>query len=243
MIKEKAYAKINIYLKVLGKRNDGYHDLETLMVPINIYDELEFYDYDYDIIESSINIKDNIMFKAIKYLKETYNIKKCVKIVLDKNIPLCGGLGGGSTDLCATLRGLNKLWNLNLKIDELATIALKFGSDTLFCMYNKPALIRGRGDILEFVSYPKKDIYVFNPRFEALTKDVFALYKETDIGENELEMALIRLYPDIYEFKMYYENQGIKLHLTGRGSSYYSFDTKEFSSNNNYLELKTETLE
>ena len=63
MIKEKAYAKINIYLKVLGKRSDGYHDLETLMVPINIYDELEFIDYDYDIIESSINIKDNIIKK------------------------------------------------------------------------------------------------------------------------------------------------------------------------------------
>ena len=243
MIKEKAYAKINIYLKVLGKRADGYHDLETLMVPINIYDELEFVDYDYDIIESSINIKDNIMFKAIKYLKETYNIKKCVKITLDKNIPLCGGLGGGSADLCATLRGLNKLWNLNLTINQLADIALKFGSDTLFCMFNKPAIVRGRGDIIEFVSYPKKDIYVFKPRFEALTKDVFKLYRETDIGENELEMALIRLYPDIYEFKMYYESQGLKLHLTGSGSSYYSFDMKEFNSNYNNLELKTETLE
>ena len=230
MIKEKAYAKINIYLKVLGKRKDGYHDLETLMVPINI-------------IESSINIKDNIMFKAIKYLKETYNIKKCVKIVLDKNIPLCGGLGGGSADLCATLRGLNQLWNLNLNINELADIALKFGSDTLFCMFNKPAIVRGRGDIIEFVSYPKKDVYLFKPRFEALTKDVFALYKETDIGENELEMALIRLYPDIYEFKMYYESQGLKLHLSGSGSTYFSFDMKDFNSNCNYLEIKTETLE
>jgi len=243
MIKEKAYAKINIYLKVLGKRPDGYHDLDTLVVPINIYDELEFYDYDYDIIESSINIKDNIMFKAIHYLKETYNINKCVKIILNKNIPLCGGLGGGSADLCATLRGLNKLWNLNLKIEELATIALKFGSDTLFCMYNKPAIIRGRGDILEFASFPKKDVYIFNPRIEALTKDVFMEYKETDIGENELEMALLRLFPDIYDFKMHYESQGLKLHLSGSGSSYFSFDMKDFSSNNNYLEIKTETIE
>ncbi len=243
MIKEKAYAKINIYLKVLGKRADGYHDLDTLVVPINIYDELEFYDYGYDIIESSINIKDNIMFKAIHYLKEKYNINKCVKIILNKNIPLCGGLGGGSADLCATLRGLNKLWNLNLKIEELATIALKFGSDTLFCMYNKPAILRGRGDILEFASFPKKDVYIFNPRIEALTKDVFMEYKETDIGENELEMALLRLFPDIYDFKMHYESQGLKLHLSGSGSSYFSFDMKDFNSNNNYLEIKTETIE
>ena len=243
MIKEKAYAKINIYLRVIGKRTDGYHDLESLVVPINLYDELEFYDYDVDIIESSINIKNNIMFKAIHYLKDKYNIKKCVKIVLNKNIPLCGGLGGGSADLCATLKGLNKLWNLNLKIDELATIALMFGSDTLFCMYNKPAILRGRGDILEFVSYPKKDVYIFNPRIESLTKDVFDNYRTTDIGENELEMALLRLNPDIYDFKKYYEVQGLKLHLSGSGSSYFSFDMKDFSSNNNYLEIKTETIE
>ena len=243
MIKEKAYAKINIYLKVLGKRTDGYHNLESLVVPINLYDELEFYDYDYDIIESNVNIKNNIMFKAIHYLKDKYNIKKCVKIVLNKNIPLCGGLGGGSADLCATLRGLNKLWDLNLKIDELATIALMFGSDTLFCMYNKPAILKGRGDILEFVSYPKKDVYIFNPRIESLTKEVFDEYKETDTGENELEMALLRLNPDIYDFKKYYEVQGLSLHLSGSGSSYFSFDMKDFNSNNNYLEIKTETIE
>ncbi len=243
MVKEFAYAKINVYLKVLGKRNDGYHNLDTLVVPINIYDELEFYDSDIDIIEANRNIKDNIMFKAIHYLKEKYNIKKCVKIILNKNIPLSGGLGGGSADLSATLRGLNKLWNLGLTIEELAEISIKFGSDTLFCMYNKPAILRGRGEVIEFVSYPKKDIYIFNPRIEALTKDVFMEYKNTDIGENELEMALLRLYPDIYDFKMHYENQGLKLHLSGSGSSYFSFDMKEFNSNNNYLEIKTETLE
>lgn len=243
MITEKAYAKINIYLKILGTRLDGYHDLESLVVPINIYDELEFYDYTYDIIESDINIKNNIMFKAIHYLKEKYNITKCVKIVLHKNIPLSGGLGGGSADLSATLRGLNRLWDLNLSINELADIALMFGSDTLFTMYNKPGIIRGRGDILEFVSYPKRDVLLFNPRIEALTKDVFNNYLETDIGENELEMALLRLYPDIYDFKKYYENQGMKLHLSGSGSTYYSFDVKDFISNNNYLEIKTEILE
>lgn len=243
MISEKAYAKINIYLKVLGKRPDGYHDIESLVVPINVYDELEFYDCDYDIIESNVNIKNNIMFKAIRYLKETYNINKCVKIILNKKIPLCGGLGGGSADLSATLRGLNRLWNLNLTIEQLATIAIMFGSDTLFTMYNKPAILRGRGEIIDFVCYPKKEILLFNPRIEALTKDVFDNYKESDIGENELEMALLRLFPDIYDFKKYYEMQGLKLHLSGSGSTYFSLDIKDYSSNNNYLEIKTETIE
>lgn len=242
MIKEKAYAKINIYLKVLGKRNDGYHNLESLMVPIDLFDELEFMDSSKDEIISNIDIKDNIMFRAINYLKEKYNIKKYVKIILNKNIPLSSGLAGGSADLSATLRGLNRLWNLNLSIDELGKISLLFGSDTLFCMYNKPAIIKGRGEVIEFVDYAPKNVLLFNPKIEVKTKDVFSNYKESDKGENELEMALLRLYPSIKCFKEYYEKQGLNLHLSGSGSTYFSFDKKEFKSNKNYIEIKTKTM-
>ncbi|MBP5444741.1 MAG: 4-(cytidine 5'-diphospho)-2-C-methyl-D-erythritol kinase [Acholeplasmatales bacterium] len=242
MIKEIAYAKINIYLKVLGKRNDGYHNLESLMVPIDLFDELEFMDSSKDEIISNIDIKDNIMFKAINYLKEKYNIKKYVKIILNKNIPLSSGLAGGSADLSATLRGLNRLWNLNLSIDELGKISLLFGSDTLFCMYNKPAIIKGRGEVIEFVDYAPRNVLLFNPKIEVKTKDVFSNYKESDEGENELEMALLRLYPSIKDFKEYYEKQGLNLHLSGSGSTYFSFDKKEFKSNKNYIEIKTKTM-
>ena len=242
MIKLKAYAKINIYLKVLGKRNDGYHNLESLMVPIDLYDELEFIDNDKDIIESNIDIENNIMYKAIKYMKETYKINRCVKIKLNKNIPLSSGLGGGSSDLSTTLKGLNLLWNLNLSDEELGEISLLFGSDTLFFIYNKPAIIKGRGEVLEFVEFMPKDILLFNPKIKVSTKDVFSEYKESDNGNNDLEMALLRLYPKINDFKKYYENQGLELSLSGSGSTYFSFNNTNFISNDNYLEIKTKTI-
>lgn len=242
MIKLKAYAKINIYLKVLGKRADGYHDLESLMVPIDLYDELEFIDSDKDIIESNVDIENNIMYKAIKYMKETYKINRCVKIKLNKNIPLSSGLGGGSSDLSTTLKGLNMLWDLNLSDEELGEISLLFGSDTLFFIYNKPAIIRGRGEVLDFTEFKSKDITLFNPRIKVSTKDVFNEYKESDKGDNDLEMALLRLYPVINDFKKYYQNQGIELSLSGSGSTYFSFSDKDFTSNDNYLEIKTKTL-
>jgi len=242
MIKLKAYAKINIYLKVLGKRNDGYHNLESLMVPIDLYDELEFIDNDKDIIESNIDIENNIMYKAIKYMKETYKINRCVKIKLNKNIPLSSGLGGGSSDLSTTLKGLNLLWNLNLSDEELGEISLLFGSDTLFFIYNKPAIIRGRGEVLEFIDFKEKDVLILNPKIKVSTKDVFNEYRQSDNGNNDLEMALLRLYPNIKEFKKYYENQGLELNLSGSGSTYFSFNNDDFVSNNDYLEIKTNTI-
>ena len=243
MIKLKAYAKINIYLKVLGTRTDGYHDLESLMVPIDLYDELEFIDSDKDIIESNVDIENNIMYKAIKYMKETYKINRCVKIKLNKNIPLSSGLGGGSSDLSTTLRGLNMLWNLELSEKELGDISLLFGSDTLFFIYNKPAIIRGRGDIIEFVEFKSKNVLILNPRIKVSTKDVFNEYRDTDNGNNDLEMALLRLNPKIKEFKKYYQNQGLELSLSGSGSTYFSFSNNDFISNSNYLEIKTKTIE
>ena len=243
MIKLKAYAKINIYLKVLGTRKDGYHDLESLMVPIDLYDELEFSDSDKDIIESNVDIENNIMYKAIKYMKETYKINRCVKIKLNKNIPLSSGMGGGSSDLSTTLKGLNMLWNLNLSDKELGEISLLFGSDTLFFIYNKPAIIKGRGELIEFIDFKSKDVLILNPRIKVSTKEVFSEYKETDKGNNDLEMALLRLNPSIKEFKNYYLNQGLELSLSGSGSTYFSFSNNDFVSNSNYLEIKTKTIE
>ena len=243
MIKLKAYAKINIYLKVLGKRNDGYHNLESLMVPINLYDELEFIDSDKDIIESNIDIENNIMYKAIKFIKEKYKINRCVKIKLNKNIPMSSGLGGGSSDLSTTLKGLNLLWDLNLNDEELGNISLLFGSDTLFFIYNKPAIIRGRGELIEFVKYSEKEVLILNPKIKVSTKDVFMEYNESDKGTNELEMALLRLYPNIKDFKSYYEKQGLELNLSGSGSTYFSFSNTKYISNDKYIEIKTKTIE
>lgn len=245
MIRELAYAKINVYLHVVGKRDDGYHDLDSLMVPISLADELEFYDDKEDSIELFPSIKDNIIEKAVKYMKEKFNIDKCVRIKLIKKIPIGAGLGGGSADLSATLRGLNRLWNLGLTLDEIGKIALEFGSDTLFTTYNTPAIIKGRGEKIEFSGYTSKRILLVNPGINVSTKEVFKEYKGEKSLTNDLEEALIRLYPEIKEFKEYYTNQGIDLKLSGSGSSYFAVIDDDFRYNpsTKYHEYILQTLE
>lgn len=218
---EKAYAKVNLYLHVLGKREDGFHNLDTLMVPIDLYDELYFYDCDEIIVDSEI--KDNIVLRVADYLYEKYKPNKKVRIVIKKRIPVGAGLAGGSADCSAALRGLNIFWKLNLSIEELAQISLLFGSDTLFCMYNKPAIIRGRGEHIKFFDVDDATLLLVNPKINVSTKEVFRLYLETDKGENDLEMALLRLYPELNKMKEEYLKEGLVLHLSGSGSTYFAY--------------------
>lgn len=245
MVRELAYAKINIYLHVLGKRNDGYHNLESLMVPISLYDELEFFDSDETIVNMNVDIKDNIIYKAIDYMKEKFNINKNVKINVTKKIPISSGLGGGSADLSATLRGLNRLWNLGLTLDEIGKIAILFGSDTLFQVYNTPAIIKGRGEIIEFTGYTSKKILLVNPKIEISTSTIFKEYRNEKNKYNDLEDTLLRLYPEINDFKDYYLKQGIDLRLSGSGATYYAIvdDNFRYNPNLNYYEVLCQTLE
>lgn len=183
MIKEKAYAKINLTLNVLNKREDGYHNLKSVMVAIDLYDELEFIHSDEYIINS--DIEDNIITKVFNIMKSKYNIGN-VKINLTKNIPTQAGLAGGSADATATIRGLNKLFNLNLSIQEQEQIANMVGSDTLFTLHNKPALITSRGDEIEFIN-PNYKFYILliKPNFGISTKEAFSNIKSFDIKHND----------------------------------------------------------
>jgi len=158
MIKEIAYAKVNLGLEVLRKREDGYHDLAMVMSGISLFDELVF-----EIIEDNeviidckemehIPLKNNLIYKAAFYLKDKFNINKGVKVIVKKQIPEQAGLGGGSADAAATLRGLNRLFNLNLSLDELAKYAIEIGSDVPFCIYNKLAIVTGRGENIKFLN-------------------------------------------------------------------------------------------
>lgn len=174
MIKEIAYAKINLLLDVVKKRDDGYHDLKMIMIPIMLNDELFFEESNEIEVISNVDIKNNSIHKTINIMKEKYKITKGVKVRLIKNIPIGAGLGGGSADIAATIRGLNVLWNLNLKNNELEEIALSLGSDTLFCLHNKAAYVFGRGEHLLFIDTPPiKDIYLFPSFISVSTKEVF----------------------------------------------------------------------
>ncbi len=178
MIKENAHAKINLALDVVKKREDGYHELQMIMIPIDLFDSLEFENSDEIVLESSIEIENNMVLKAAQLMKLRFNVERGAKITLEKRIPIGAGLGGGSADVAATLRGLNWLWELNLELEDLEVLALELGSDTLFCLHDKPALVYGRGENLLFVDTPKIDaIYLVISNVNVSTANVFKHHK------------------------------------------------------------------
>ena len=138
MIYEKAYAKINLSLEVLNTREDGYHGVNTIMVPISLYDELSFFESDDVMYRSNIDIEDDIVLKALKLFYDKYQIKKGVGIILEKHIPLASGMAGGSADAAACLRGLNRFFDINAPLKDLEELANKLGSDVSYCLYQQP---------------------------------------------------------------------------------------------------------
>lgn len=150
----KAPAKINLSLDVLYKREDGFHELEMVMTTVDLADRvgLELIKDNRIIIQSQTRFvpddERNLAYKAAKLLKDKFNINTGVSISIEKHIPVAAGLAGGSSDAAAVLRGMNKLWNLGLSIDELAKIGAEIGSDVSFCVYGGTALAKGRGEII-----------------------------------------------------------------------------------------------
>lgn len=173
---EKAYGKVNLTLEITGLK-DGYHLLESIMVPINIYDTLTFELSDKDEVISNVYIKDNNVYKAVRLFKETFNIQQHIKITISKQIPIGSGLGGSSADISATLRGLNRFLNVNAPIAKLEALANKLGSDTLFCLYNTRAFVYGRGDKLkQYPSSKKLSFLLIIPNTQIMTKELFNVY-------------------------------------------------------------------
>jgi len=174
MIKEIAYAKINLTLDVVGKRPDGYHELKMIMIPISLHDVLTFEKADDVTLESNVYIENNAILKTALIMKDQFHVSAGVHIELTKNIPIGGGLAGGSADIAATIRGLNQLWELNLSLPDLEDLALSLGSDTLFCLHNKPAYVHGRGENLLFIQTPPiESIYLYPSSIGVSTKVVF----------------------------------------------------------------------
>lgn len=200
MVKEKAYAKVNLFLNVIQKRGDGYHDLEMVMASIDLFDVLSFQPIKQGIdVQTTTpitpNITDNIVYKVAKHLQKTYNIQKGVQINITKNIPIAAGLAGGSADAAATLRGLNKLWKLHLSTEELAEIGLQFGSDIPFCVYNKLCIAKGRGEELVFLDNKLNiPILLVNPNIPLSTKEVFGNVKPESLHEHKINGMTMGIY-------------------------------------------------
>jgi 4-diphosphocytidyl-2-C-methyl-D-erythritol kinase len=193
MIKEKAYAKINLFLNVINKRFDGFHDLEMVMASINLFDVLSFFPRKDNIINVKTEvpitdkIEDNLVYKIANFIQTEFNMETGVDIIIEKQIPIAAGLAGGSADAAATLRGLNKMWKLGLSLEQLAELGLQFGSDIPFCVHNKLCIAKGRGEQLVFLdtklNFP---ILLVNPNIQISTKEVFGRLQEDDIKDHKM---------------------------------------------------------
>jgi 4-diphosphocytidyl-2-C-methyl-D-erythritol kinase len=175
-----APAKVNLFLEVLGKRPDGYHELETLMVTVSLYDTLVFRDDLAGVIRlqsSRAELStgpDNLIVRAATLLRERAGCKRGCQVRLVKRIPMAAGLAGGSTDAAATLVALNRLWRLDLKHDELAVLAGTLGSDIPFFFSGPAAWCTGRGEkVASAETGTKLDLVLLCPAFGMPTAQVY----------------------------------------------------------------------
>lgn len=152
----RAFAKLNLYLKVLNKRKDNYHNLITIFERISLSDRISIKERADSQIKISSNFKEicppnaNLVFQAAEFLRKDLKINKGIDIHIEKRIPLASGLGGGSSDAAATLLGLNKLWNLGLDLDKLLKYACRLGADVSFFLYDTSfAIGRKKGEQIQ----------------------------------------------------------------------------------------------
>lgn len=179
MIKKvNSYAKINLCLKVIKKTKSGYHKLEMITQLIDLCDLISFFESEEIIVEMNKQIclmEENLCYKVAKYLRDTYKVKKGIKIYIEKNIPNCAGLGGGSSNAAEVIRFLNDYWNLNLSKKEMKKIGFMFGCDIPYFIEAKPSVVRGFGEKIRPIDIKNTpgDIVLLVPSFSLSTKDVY----------------------------------------------------------------------
>ena len=189
-----ARAKVNLFLRVLGRRPDGYHDLESLIVPISLADRLRVHAFaggSFRTLSLSLDVsgdpalmsrvpvdETNLVLRAARALAEAGDVRGFAEFVLDKRVPVASGLGGGSADAAAALRALNDLWSLGFAPDRLLEIAATVGSDVPALLLGGPVLARGRGDRVEPAPVAFLDLAVVPFSFGVSTAQAFAWWDE-----------------------------------------------------------------
>jgi len=245
--------KINLGLNILQKREDGFHDLETIFFPVGLCDALEIL-HAQNKTQLTIsglsagNTEDNLCLKAFYLLKKDYPQLPEVNIHLLKAIPLGAGLGGGSADAAFTLQLLNKKFKLNIPDKKMCVYALQLGSDCPFFLFNKPCLATGSGELLENVniSLSGYKILLINPAIHISTAEAFSKIKpaipakkikeiilqpvESWRGElsNDFENYIFEKYPQVKKIKEeLYENGALYAAMSGSGSTVFGIFNKD----------------
>lgn len=269
MLYEKAPAKINLTLDVLHKRDDGFHEVEMIMTTVDLADRVWLRPTTDGKIIIKVserfvpNDRKNLAYQAADLLKRKFAIHEGVEITLDKRIPVAAGLAGGSSDAAATLRGLNRLWNLGLSADELAEIGAKIGSDVSFCVHGGTALAKGRGEKIEHLPAPPNCwVILAKPAISVSTADI---YRNLDVGSvqhpdtagmlealqtgdyekmckslgNVLEPITMNIHPQVIDLKEKMERFGADAVLmSGSGPTVFGFVRQEARVSRIYNGLK-----
>lgn len=207
IMKAKSYAKINLSLDVLSRREDGYHNIETIMQKVELHDVLDFQKADsgfelYADDESLSCGEDNLIYKAWKALCEYTGRELPVRINLTKNIPIAAGLAGGTGNGAVTLKALNKMYNLNLSSEELMKMSVKLGADFPYMIMGGTAIAEGIGEELKKTyDFSGVKVLIVNPGYGISTKEV---YESLKLGEKKIktdEIANMLKYKDVSKLK------------------------------------------
>ena len=254
----KSNAKINLGLKIINKRSDGFHNIESIFIEIDFHDIISLSPsnkFQLSCNHPSIPTDQrNTIYKIYHQLQKKYSFKNQYKIKLIKNIPIGSGLGGGSSNAACVLKTLNKIENLNLSQKELLNIAQSIGSDVPFFLDGKVQFVQGRGEILNKITYSelkKMFIILIMPSFkistpwaynkikkylhEPIDSDKFpGLNSNVDwqFFKNDFEEVVNAAYPEIFEIKEFlYNNGALYSGLSGSGSTMFGiYNDKELLS-------------
>ncbi|MGY4691890.1 4-(cytidine 5'-diphospho)-2-C-methyl-D-erythritol kinase [Salibacterium sp. K-3] len=201
----KAPAKINLSLDVLGKREDGYHEVKMVMTQVDLSDRLDLEWRKDGVIKVEMSEgflpadSRNLAYQAAALLKERFDIKMGVSIYIYKNIPVAAGLAGGSSDAAAALRGLNEIWGLGLSLEELAALGSALGSDVPFCVYGGTALATGRGECIEMIPDPPSCwVVLAKPPIGVSTGEIYKQMRTADFGSTSSETMTAALHDFSY---------------------------------------------
>lgn len=269
----KAYAKINLGLDVVRRLENGYHEVKMVMQTVGIYDVLDFKRIQNGIVittdsgELPTN-EDNLVYKAAKLMMEQYHISEGVEIHLEKNIPIAAGMAGGSTDAAATLKGMNRLFDLGCTLKDLMELGVKIGADVPYCVMGGTALAEGIGEKLTPLA-PAPDCYVLvaKPDINVSTKYVYEhldaqeIIKHPDIDgmveaiaeeslqgildrmENVLETVTVSAYPVIQTIKDRMKELGaINSLMSGSGPTVFGIFVEKDMARRAYDKLEEEQL-
>jgi len=269
----KAYAKINLGLDVVRRLENGYHEVKMVMQTVGIYDVLDFQRTAGGIVittdsgELPTN-EDNLIYKAAKLMIEKYHITEGVKIHLEKHIPIAAGMAGGSTDAAATLKGMNRLFDLGCTLKDLMELGVNIGADVPYCVMGGTALAEGIGEKLTPLA-PAPDCYVLvaKPDINVSTKYVYEhldaqeIQKHPDIDgmveaiaeeslqgildrmENVLETVTVSAYPIIQKIKDRMKELGaINSLMSGSGPTVFGIFVEKDMARRAYDKLEEEQL-